>query len=130
MSNFADPAEGGGDKLPYDDLNGSLLLVTVKSVEEGIQTTFGVKDAIKADIAVLDGDHKAERYEDTLIFPKVLVGALRSNVGRMVLGRLGQGNAKPGQKPPWILAAGTDADKATATKYLDYVAKTSDDAPF
>ncbi len=126
---FNDPS-AGGDKLPLGDLLGALLLFTVKSVEKDITTSFGVTDAVKADVAVLDGPHKGDTYDDTLVFPRVLKSALAPSVGGMVLGRLGQGTAKPGQSPPWILAAGTDDDKTTGEKYLAYVATTSDAAPF
>ncbi len=129
MTSFADPAQGG-DKMPLGDLLGALLLFTVKSLEEKVSTVHGPADAIKADVAVLDGPHKGNTYTDTLVFPKVLVSALKQSVGGMVLGRLGQGNAKPGQSPPWILAAGTDDDKTTGEKYLAYVTTTSDAAPF
>jgi hypothetical protein len=39
-----------------------------------------------------------------------------------VLGRLEQGTAKPGQKPPWKLANATDSDKDIGRKYLAYTA--------
>lgn len=120
MSTFNDPSQGG-DRLPLDDVNGSLLLFTVKSVEKDIQTTFGVSDAVKADVAVLDGIRKAEVFTDTLVFPRVLRSALSPHVGAMVIGRLGKGTAKPGQSPPWILDAASDEEKAIGEKYLAHV---------
>jgi hypothetical protein len=39
--------------------------------------------------------------------------------GKFVLGRVEQGNAKPGQNAPWRLATPTDKDRAMASKYLD-----------
>lgn len=122
---FVDPAKGG-DKLPLADLKGSLLLFTVHSVETGIQTTFGESDAVKCDVAALDGPNKAETWEGTLIFPRVLQSALRPAVGKMVLGRLGQGQAKPGQSAPWVLEDPTDDDRETGRKYLAHVAKVND----
>jgi len=129
MTTFQDPSQGG-DRLPLNDLNGSLLLFTVKSIEHDIVTQFGTTDAVKADVAVLDGAHKGETFDDTLIFPRVLKSALAPNVGSMVLGRLGQGQAKSGQSAPWVLAPGTPEDKAVGEKYLAYVATTSAEAPF
>lgn len=117
---FAPPSKGG-DKIPLDELNGSLLLFTVKSVETGIQTSFGTADAVKADVAALDGARKADTWDDALIFPRVLQSQLRGNIGGMVLGRLGKGQAKPGQSAPWILSDPTDDDKQTARNYLAYV---------
>lgn len=39
----------------------------------------------------------------------------------MVLGRLGVGEAKGGNNPPYVLSAPTDADKQTARQYLSTV---------
>lgn len=124
---FKDPS-AGGDKLPYDDVLGSLLLFTVHSVETGITTTFGVKDAVKADVAVLDGVRKGEVFEGALIFPSVLKSALAPHVGSLVIGRLAQGSPKPGQKPPWLLNAANDEDKETGKKYLAHIAQVN--SPF
>lgn len=112
----------GGDKLPLADLKGSLLLFTVHEVVTGITTSFGITDAVRCDVAVLDGPQKAATYADTLVFPKWLQGQLRGSVGEMVIGRLGQGDAKAGQSPPWTLAAVTDDEKATGERYLQHVA--------
>lgn len=118
MSDFNDPATPTG--IDYEQLNGALLLFTVHSVEEDVPTVYGPKNPVRADVAVLDGEHKSEVFADALIFPKVLIGQLRGNVGSMVLGRLGQGEAKPGtgQKPPWKLTAANDQERATGQKYI------------
>lgn len=125
-SPFAAPAESSGVK--WDDLNGALLIFTVHAVEEGIPTTFGDKDAVRADVDVVDGPKAGERYPDALVFGLVLIGQLRPNVGSKVLGRLGQGNAKPGQKPPWLLAEATEQDTNAATAHLNkqFAAPTAD----
>jgi len=44
----------------------------------------------------------------------------------MVLGRLGQGEAKKGQSAPWMLSEATEADKVIGR---NYIAKNSE-APF
>jgi hypothetical protein len=121
MSDFNDPGTGGGDNLKLDALNGALLLFDVKGYEERIATTFGDKSAVRADVAVLDGPNKGETYVDTFVFPLVMQGQLRGSIGAKVIGRLGQGVAKPGQKPPWTLAAATDADKDIGRRYLAHV---------
>lgn len=113
---FATPAASSG--FTFEDHAGALLIVEVLGVEEEIPTTFGDKPAVRANVTVVDGDHQGDVYTDTLIFPRVLIGQLRSNVGQQVLGRLGQGNAKPGQKPPWRLEDPTPADLAAAEKYV------------
>lgn len=115
-SPFAAPATTSGIDLKA--LNGSLLCITVRSVERDIQTSYGPTDAIKADVAVLDGADKGDEYNETLIFPRVLRSQLESKIGEKVLGRLGQGTAKPGQSAPWMLAAATPADVEVGVAYL------------
>lgn len=124
---FSAPATATG--IDYKAINGSLLLVAVKGVEEKVMTSLGEKQAVRADVVVLDGACKGETFDDTLIFPRVLISQTRSQIGKKVLGRLGQGHAKPGQNAPWTLAEATDGDKEVARKYLAYVASQQVTAP-
>lgn len=116
MSDFNDPSTATG--IEWKNLMGSLLIFKVSSQEKDIPTVHGPSDAIRADVTVLDGDLAGAVYVDTLIFPKVLQSQLRPSIGSLVLGRLGQGNKKPGQSPPWTLAAATDADKVVGREHL------------
>lgn len=111
---------GSSVGIQWSDMEGRLLLVTPQSVEDSIKTSFGETTAVRADVVVLDGPSAPDEYGDTLIFPKVLQGQVRGNAGsgRMNLGRLGKGNAKPGQSAPWLLGEPTDADKAIARAFL------------
>lgn len=113
---FADPASATG--VQWEDLNGALLLISPHKLEEDVNTSFGAKDAIRADVVALDGPHAGEENIDVLIFPSVLIGQLRSQIGKKVIGRLGQGNAKPGQKPPWKLTEATAADRQVGMAWL------------
>jgi hypothetical protein len=124
MSNdYSAPAAPGGDKFPLADLHGSLLRITVTKEERDVPTAFGLSNPVRCDVVVLDGEHKGETYEDTLLFPKVLASQLRSFVGKPpVVARLGRGVAKPGQSAPWVLAAASEDDYATARKYDTYMA--------
>jgi len=117
---FAAPATASGIK--WEDYKGRLLMFDVKAQEVGMTTAFGNADPIRADIVVLDGTDAGETISDTLIFPRVLISQLKPNVGRKVLGRLGQGTAKPGQSAPWTLADATDEDKAVARAYVQKTA--------
>ena len=122
---------GSGDKLDLSTVNGNLLYITVKERKVAIETSFGTADAIICDVAVLDGPHKSAVFVDTFVFPKVLAGQLAAFVGKddpIVVGRLGQGLAKPGKSAPWVLNAPTQADIDVATKYAAYAA-TSAAAP-
>jgi hypothetical protein len=116
MTTFADPADPGGDKLPLAELNGAVLIFDVLEALDNVQTTFGMTNPVRANVHVVDGPNKGTSYNDTLIFPKVLAGSLRPNVGRQVVARLGQGIAKAGQSAPWTLNAVTDADKNAAAE--------------
>ena len=118
MSMFNDPAQS--DILPLDDLLGCLLLFTVYEETDPINTVHGQQTAIRADVVCLDGPKQGELFENSLIFPRILKTQLRRSAGgMMVLGRLGQGQKKPGQSPPWSLAASTEQDKQVAQRYVD-----------
>lgn len=104
--------------LPYTELLGSLLVFHVLSYEEHIPTSYtepGKRSpAVRASVTVIDGPHGGETFPEVLVFPKMLQAQLRPRVGRMILGRLGQGEAKKGQNAPWVLTAASAADKQKA----------------
>ena len=113
---FSKPAAAEGIK--WADLKDALLIIEPKSIETGIKTVHGEASAVKADVSVVDGPKAGVTYVDTLIFPKVLQSAVKGSMGDMVLGRLGQGTAKPGQSAPWVLTDFTDADAKAAEEFL------------
>jgi hypothetical protein len=113
---FATPGSTTG--IDYASLNGRLLLVDPASLEANVKTSLGEKEAVRATITILDGGDAGSVLADGLVFPRVLIGQLRSRMGQKVLGRLGQGVAKPGQSPPWTLSEATEADKAVGLKWL------------
>ncbi len=116
----APPAPNDGDKLDLKAINGALLHITVKDIVRDIPTVHGISDAVSADVVVLDGTGKGDTYEDTLIFPKVLRSVLGQVVGTadpVVIGRLGQGEAKPGKSAPWVLQVPTAEDFEVAKRY-------------
>jgi hypothetical protein len=116
MTEFAAPA--AGDRIQWADVLGHLVVVDVESLERDVETPRGPKDAIRAVVHDVDAQ---TTYEDTLVFPKVLVSSLKPRVGQKVLGRIGQGVAKPGENPPWIIEDAS-ADPAAAKKATDYLA--------
>ena len=120
MSTFAAPAASSG--FTPADHDGHLLVIEVHLYQTGIVTSLGEKDAIYATIHDID---LGETFDDALIFPRVLVGSLKSRVGQKVLARLGQGVAKPGQSAPWILNDASGDPKAVtfAEAYLARVAQ-------
>ena len=112
---FAAPASVAS--IDYHALMGRLLVIEPTAVETGVQTVLGEKDAVRATIHVIDAQPPYS-IEDSLIFPRVLQGQLRSRLGQMVLGRLTQGQAKQGQNPPWMIADATPADQQAGQVWL------------
>jgi hypothetical protein len=118
MSQFNDPASG--DFINFNDVLDALLLFTVYEETEEHQTVHGPNTAVIADVVVLDGDQAGTVYNNAPIYPRALKPQLRKSIGGfMVLGRLSQGNKKPGQNPAWTLLPSTDADKKLAQAYVD-----------
>lgn len=118
----AAPEPRSGDKLDLDAANGALLHITVHEVVKDIETTFGKSDAVRADVAILDGAKKGEELEGVLFFPRLLQSQLGQAVGETVIGRLGRGIAKPGKSAPWILTPPNTDDMATGERYEAYAA--------
>jgi|SRR5690606_863151 len=129
---FASPSAPSGG-ISWNDHKGALLIFDVKSIETGIQTSFGEADAVSVDIDVVDGPGAPAEYADSLVFPKLLQSQLKKNVGQKVLGRLSQGQAKPGQSAPWTLEAASAEDVTKAEQYMRSKATpslTAPEAPF
>jgi hypothetical protein len=115
---FASPGVGGsGDSVTPSDLDGHLLVIEPSEHVQGIATTFGEKDAIRATIHDITAQ---STHTDVLLFPGGLIGALKGRVGQRVLAVMGKGAAKPGQAAPWILtdASGVPEAVQAATAYL------------
>lgn len=122
----AAPPSGG---ITWADHKGSLLIIEPISFETGINTSFGSADAVKAHVTVLTGPDEAEEYPEALVFPKLLASQLRGSIGKKVVGRLNQGQAKPGQSAPWLLDEATADDLEKAKAYLAKQTVTSAAAP-
>jgi hypothetical protein len=115
---FASPGVGGsGDSVTPSDLDGHLLVIEPSEHVQGIATTFGEKDAIRATVHDITAQ---STHTDVLLFPGGLIGALKGRVGQRVLAVMGKGAAKPGQAAPWILtdASGVPEAVQAATAYL------------
>lgn len=69
---FDNPGSATG--LDLNEIEGRLLLIKPLSQEIGINTSLGEKDAVRADVTVLDGPDAPIEHADVLIFPKVLQG--------------------------------------------------------
>jgi hypothetical protein len=112
---FQDPTQPGMFKA--EDWTNHLLLVEPHRYLEGIQTKFGVTDAIEARITVLSAQ-PPEVIEQARLFQSALVSALRPTLGGLpTLGRLTQ-QLTSGGNAAWILGAASPEDKAFAHSYL------------
>lgn len=129
MSMFAQPASSTGLDLKANE--GALLMITPTEFKEGITTAYGTSDAVAASVVILDGPNAGEEIDDTLIFPKVLQGQLKKYIGtgQLCLGRLGKGQAKPGQSAPWMLGDFTEADAQLAQRWINSKKNTTPQQP-
>lgn len=118
---FNQPGAASGDKLELENYVGRLLLIFPKEVKVAVATSFGPKDPLVADIVVLDGPTAGEELRDAFIFAGVVIGQLKGYIGNPnpALGRLGYGEAKPGQKPPYKLNDFTEQDAAAASAWIN-----------
>jgi hypothetical protein len=112
---FSAPVVNEGVKVA--DFNGHLLIVSPIEFKVNIQTVNGPADAIEVNVIDLDTN---EEHISLLWFNVALKNALKPLIGQKVLGRIGQGIAKPGKNPPWLLNDATgDADAvAKANAYI------------
>lgn len=115
---FDDP--GSLSAIKVADHEGQLLLVWPQALQR-TERLDGEGDVVLADVVVIDYPGGAIEYKSTIIFPKMIIGQVRRNIGtgRPNLGRVGKGEAKKGQSQPWILLVPTEADKRAARAYLD-----------
>jgi len=120
VSKFAAPAPQG-DKLQAGEVLNHLLVIIPTEYIPSMPTVHGDSDAIRCDVAVLTQQTEAGTvpvYRDVLWFNVSLKNTLKKQVGDLVLSRMGQGTAKPGQDPAFILLdATTDAQ---AVQYAEH----------
>jgi hypothetical protein len=116
VSTFSAPSSSEATVKPAD-LQGHLLIIKPVEYKTGIITSLGEAEAIEVDLIDLDTNTE---HNSVLFFNVALRSALKSNIGKSVLARIGQGVAKPGKSAPWILVNATDsqADIDKATAYL------------
>jgi hypothetical protein len=115
---FSAPSNASSDSIKVADLNGHLLIVSPLSFKADIQTVNGPADAIEVNLIDLDTN---EEHNSVLWFNVALKNALKPLIGQKVLGRIGQGIAKPGKNAPWILLDAT-ADAEAVAKANAYLA--------
>lgn len=112
------------ETLAVEDNLGKLMLITPTAFTEKVETKFGEADAVTADAVILDADGAPKEVNGVMIFQKVMIGQLRSQIGKQpVLGRLVKQKSQKGH-PAWALDSDvTEADVDAALAYLDEVEK-------
>jgi hypothetical protein len=121
MSKFAAPAPAG-DQLSPAELLGHLLVICPTEYRYGIITKYnkpndGGSEAVVIDVAVLtqqDINGQIPTYHDAMWFNVGLRITLKKQMGQLVLARMGQGEAKDGQDPPYTLVDATQDPQAVA----------------
>lgn len=110
-------APSSGSVLKPVDVKDHLLIVEPLEYVASITTAFGDSDAVRCNVMDVTA---GEDHESVLWFSGALVGALKSAIGKQILGVMGQGQAKPGQSAPWILIDATKEPALVeqATAYL------------
>lgn len=119
------PVSGGGsdDKFPRDQhLEHLVLHIAETFTAEQVDTVHGPKDAVPVDHIICTDC--LEVWSDQLVFGAAVVPRLNGAEGGVVVGRLGQGLARPGRSAPWTLDDPTDADLDQAEKFLQEYAST------
>jgi hypothetical protein len=114
---FAAPSSpSGGSGLRISDIEGHLVVIEPTEYIASMTTSYGDKDAIRVTVHDITTQ---ETHGDVLFFGAI-IGELKPQVGKRVLGVIGKGVAKNGQAPPWTVTdASTNADAvAAATAYL------------
>jgi hypothetical protein len=128
---FKSGSAGGSGITEYAD---QLLLVTPVEYIASKKTSFGETDCVRVDLVVLDAPDGPEEVEDTLVFQRMLIGALKRqaifnekyevdpNTGypKMTLGVLVADveQQKKNQDAPWVLAEPNAEQAALAREYL------------
>jgi hypothetical protein len=98
---------------------GSLLVVQVSGIQEGVETEYGLRDVIVADVFVIGPPGViTEAFPDAWLFGTVLFTQLKKKKGRTVLGVLELGEKKQGRKAPYRLADPTDAQEQAAIRAM------------
>lgn len=127
MNPFSTPSSS--EKVIVAENLGKLMLITPKEVLASVPTIHGDKEALVADVTILDttGKGKHTVHADVRIFQGVLIGKLKTSIGKPmpVLGTLAQGEAKKGKNAPWVINAPTESEVKLAVAYWDDLQKSN-----
>lgn len=121
MSNLFDTVSDIKDEDNFtaaDHLNKVILFSPLKHVKNFQTNNYGIKDPVKVNLTVIESETEGSVYEDVLLFQGNLIAKLKNRIGGRVLAVLTLGEAKGGQKPPYLLKQTTTEQEEMAVKYL------------
>lgn len=122
---FAEIPSSGGYFKAAEHVDDVALLIEVIRFAHQVPSNFGPKDTAYADVSVfatqaaLDAGTPDEQ-KNIAIQGTALAKDLEQLVGQATIVKLGQSNAKVGQKPAWIWKP---VESATKQKVIDYATK-------
>lgn len=136
MAMTSDPFAGPRSGAVITDFRDQLLLITPTGYVDGLTTKWckpgETKDAVDADLVVLDGKDAPARHDSLRIFQGPLIGSLKGRIGKdpgMVLARLRNVENKKDPENPkgmWVFETPTDEDKQVARDYLTSLTQPKD----
>lgn len=106
--NWGSPGPASTD-FTLSDYMGQLVIVAVGGFERDISTSFGDRDAVRAAVVVLTGEHAGEQFPDCLLFNTRIVSRFRSQAGSIVLGAVVLADGKGANQPVDLVEVGADA---------------------
>lgn len=121
---FAAGTGGTGGQAKLKDDAGCFVVIRATEYIAELPTSIGTTDAIRADWVPVDGPDAGEVRADCLIFGKVVVSSIKSNLDRGIpftIGTVGHGAAKPGKNAPLVLNAPADGQAETAIEVARYL---------
>lgn len=101
---FARGSKAGDGAKIKDDM-GAAVLVRPAEFIQGMKTSQGLADCVRADWIVLDGPNQGAVRENSLIFNQVLISSLKDLPGTatpFLVGVVGLGEAKGGKSAPLL----------------------------
>jgi hypothetical protein len=119
----------GGEFVKPAQLNGHLVIIYPIGYIPFIQTKFSGQSGKPSDgiaVDVVDLDDKNENglpgkvYRNSNFMQAQMIGSLKSQIGNKVLGTIGQGVARNGMNPPWVVVdmSGDPAARERASAWL------------
>lgn len=120
MGDFKLGGPGSGGTGFQKEIHDEHLLAFVGIMfEPKKKTQFGEQDAAHIEYLACVDDNNV--FEDVVIFGTVLVPMLVEGAANadIVVARLGKGEAKPGQNPPWLLWDPSEEDMERTARWLD-----------